>query len=165
MYRDDIANDFGYDCDPFDCTEAMFESPWAPGEPECHERSRSKPSPREIGLRGEEAAARFLERRGYTVLERNWACPFGEVDIIALGPDDDELVFVEVKTRSTEATGLPEEAVGPAKRRRYESIALAYLRDSEFTDMPILFDVIAISLADWDRALLRHHHRAFCMGE
>ena len=116
-------------------------------------------------MRGEEAASKYLERQGYTILERNWACPFGEADIIALGPDGDELVFVEVKTRSTEATGLPEEAVGPSKRRRYERIALAYLRDSDFCDVVISFDVIAITLAAWDRALLRHHHHAFGMGE
>lgn len=133
-------------------------------EDEC-ECGRERMSPREVGQRGEEAASKYLARQGYTILERNWACPFGEADIIALSPGEDELVFVEVKTRSTEATGLPEEAVGPAKRRRYESIALAYLRDCPLSDVSICFDIIGITLAGTDRALLRHHHSAFGIGE
>ena len=120
---------------------------------------------REIGLRGEQAAAKYLERMGYQILERNWSCPFGEADIIAFDDDEAALVFVEVKTRSSEHTGLPEEAVGPAKRRRYESIALAYLRDSDLTNVQVRFDVIALTLVGTDKALIRHHLNAFGMGE
>ena len=57
-----------------------------------------------LGARGEEAAARFLERNGYTILERNWTCFAGEADIIAVS--DEALVFVEVKTRRNADKGL-----------------------------------------------------------
>ena len=87
---------------------------------------------RGLGMRGEQAAARFLEHRGYVVLERNWTCRFGEADIIAL--DEDETVcFIEVKTRRSIEAGIPEEAVTPEKQRRYERIALSYLSESDIT--------------------------------
>ena len=151
-------------CDDWPMNDGTYDETRWSVEDECG-CERERMSPREIGLRGEEAASKYLVHQGYTILERNWACPFGEADIIALGPNDDELVFVEVKTRSTEAAGLPEEAVGPAKRRRYESIALAYLRDCDLRDIAICFDIIGITLAGVDRAFLRHHHRAFGIGE
>lgn len=72
-----------------------------------------EPTPEErklpLGKRGELAAARFLERKGYEILETNWTCVAGEADIIAL--EDDSLCFVEVKTRSNAEKGFPSEAV------------------------------------------------------
>ncbi len=114
-----------------------------------------------LGRRGEDAAQRFLERRGYEVLERNWTCLAGEADIIA--EDDDALVFVEVKTRSNCDKGLPEEAVDARKRSRYEKIAAYYLKDHEFTDKAVRFDVISILVVAPERAFLRHHRDAFTM--
>jgi putative endonuclease len=114
---------------------------------------------REIGRRGEDAAARFLERRGYDILERNWTCEFGEADIIAR--NETAIVFVEVKTRTDEQLGLPEEAVGPEKRKRYERIAAAYLRDNDTSEVAIRFDIIAILVIATDRALVRHHINAW----
>lgn len=70
-------------------------------------------SPQELGARGEEAAARFLERKGMEILERNWTCSAGEADIICR--DEDTLCFVEVKTRSTVEKGFPAEAVDERK--------------------------------------------------
>lgn len=60
---------------------------------------------KDLGKRGEDAAAAFLERRGFDVLHRNWVCAAGEADIIAL--DDDALHFVEVKTRMSDRNGFP----------------------------------------------------------
>ena len=117
---------------------------------------------KEIGRRGENAAARYLELLGYEILERNWKCPAGEADIVAR--DEDAVVFVEVKTRTSLARGLPSEAVDEAKRARYEKIAGWYLRDYEFVDVPVRFDVVALLVVTEDRALVRHYRNAFCGG-
>ena len=80
----------------------------------------------ELGMRGEDVACLFLERRGLEILERNWRCKSGEADIIAL--DTDALVFVEVKTRSSESNGLPEEAVTPDEEA---AVVTTYITDPE----------------------------------
>lgn len=112
-----------------------------------------------LGERGEDAAAAFLERAGMTVVERNWRCSAGEIDIIAL--EDRTIVLVEVKTRRTVAKGSPEEAVTPAKRRRYARLADAYLQSAGLMEVAVRFDVIALLVVAEDRALLRHHRNAF----
>ncbi|MCR5846070.1 MAG: YraN family protein [bacterium] len=117
----------------------------------------------ELGARGEEAAKYYLERRGCEILEQNWECPFGEADLIAM--DDGVLVFVEVKTRSCDEHGLPEEAVDAKKRRRYEMIALAYLKENDFDSLQVRFDVISITMMGMRKAFLRHHINAFGVGE
>ena len=116
-----------------------------------------------VGQRGEDVTCMFLEQMGFEILERNWRCPSGEADIIAI--DDGWLVFVEVKTRSSEATGLPEEAVTREKRRKYEEIALAYLRTVRFGSMFMRFDVASVTLLDDDRGVLRYHRNAFGAGD
>lgn len=116
----------------------------------------------DLGRRGEEAAARFLDRRGYDIVERNWTCKAGEADIIAR--DGEALVFVEVKTRSSAEKGFPAEAVNAAKRRRYERIAALFLQDYDVVDVPVRFDVVSIMVVAPDRALIRHHINAFAAG-
>lgn len=113
-----------------------------------------------LGERGEEAAARFLERRGMEILERNWKCFAGEADIIAR--DEDAVHFVEVKTRSNVDCGFPSEAVNHAKRERYERIAVAYLTGYDVVDVGIMFDIISIVVTGPNRAVLRYHRNAFC---
>ena len=103
---------------------------------------------KDLGRKGEEAAARYLVRRGYDIVERNWTCIAGEADIIAF--DGDTIVFVEVKTKE--------------KRARYEKIACLYLEHSEVTDVPVRFDVVALTLIGPDRAFIRHHIDAFGVG-
>lgn len=114
---------------------------------------------KELGRRGEEAAARFFERRGYEILEQNWTCSAGEADIIAL--DEDTLVFAEVKTRTSTDKGFPSEAVDAVKRDRYERIAALYLRDYPVCDTAVRFDIVSILVVGPDRALIRHHVNAF----
>ena len=114
---------------------------------------------KERGKRGEDAAVRFLYKRGYEIVERNWSCAVGEADIIAR--DGRAIVFVEVKTRSSLERGFPSEAVDQDKRSRYERIALAYLAQCDDTDVPVRFDVVAIVAIAPDRALIRHHINAF----
>lgn len=116
-------------------------------------------SPHELGKRGEEAAACFLERREYEILDRNWKCIAGEADIVAL--QDDTLCFIEVKTRKDAQKGFPSEAVDTRKRSRYERIAACYLKDHDYADVRVRFDVIAILVLGEDRAFLRHHLNAF----
>ena len=132
-------------------------------------RAKKQPDPnakgrrnRELGARGEEAAARFLRRNGYHILERNWSCFAGEADIIAI--DEEALIFVEVKTRSNTEKGLPSKAVDAGKRRRYERIAALFLVDYDVVDVPVRFDVVSIVVVPPDRAFIRHHIGAFSAG-
>ncbi len=112
-----------------------------------------------LGKRGEDAAARFLYSRGYQILERNWECYAGEADIIA--KDDNCIAFVEVKTRHNCNKGFPSDAVGKEKRERYEKIALAYLEKTDQANMVVRFDVISIIVLAPDKAMIRHHINAF----
>lgn len=117
----------------------------------------------ELGIRGERAAARYLECRGYEILERNWSCFAGEADIIAM--DGDTLCFVEVKTRRGLDKGFPAEAVTRAKRTRYENIAACYLHDHHYCDIAVRFDIMSLVVLDDHRAFLRLHTNAFSAGE
>jgi putative endonuclease len=112
-----------------------------------------------LGERGEDAAVAFLERSGLTIVERNWRCQSGEIDIVAL--DGETLVLCEVKTRRTAAKGTPEEAVTPAKQRRYGRLAAAYVQASSLENVSVRFDVITLLVVAEDRALLRHLRGAF----
>ena len=112
---------------------------------------------REIGIRGETLAAEYLERRGLTVLCRNWRCPEGEVDIVAR--DGRETVLVEVKTRSSEAAGHPFEAVTPAKVARLRRLAGAWQRDEasrQQTRQSMRIDVVAVLLPADAPAVVEH---------
>lgn len=114
---------------------------------------------KDLGRRGEDAAAAFLERRGFDILERNWVCKAGEADIIA--QDEDAIHFVEVKTRMSDCCGFPAEAVDANKRRRYERIAELYLTGYEGPDIPITFDIVSILVTGEHRAFLRMHRNVF----
>ncbi len=98
---------------------------------------------REVGARYEERVADYLKKRGYRILERNFRCHLGEIDLIAkLGRT---VVFVEVKYRRTEACGEPAEAVDLRKQTRVSNAASYYLYTNRFpSDTPCRFDVAAI---------------------
>jgi len=114
----------------------------------------------ELGRRGEDAAAAYLERIGMLIEARNWRCPLGEVDIIAR--DGDSIVLVEVKTRRSERAGTAEDAVSPTKQRRIVRLAEAYLASGGGAgERVVRFDVVAIRVLDENRALLRHYRAAF----
>jgi len=80
---------------------------------------------RRLGERGERLAAAWYESRGYTVVARNWRCREGEIDLVVARPG--ELVFCEVKARSSDRFGTPAEAVTPAKQRRLRALAARFL--------------------------------------
>jgi len=96
------------------------------------------------GMGYEEIAARFLKRRGYRILARNWRHPGGELDIVTV--DADTLVFVEVRARAAGAGYLPEESIDEQKRRRLLATAEAYLASHEWHG-PCRFDVVAIDIS------------------
>lgn len=95
-----------------------------------------------LGDFGEGLACEYLATLGYRVLERNFSCRAGELDIIAL--QGDTVVFIEVKTRSSEKYGLPSEAVSSAKQTKIVRTALYYLQRNRLLDYMCRFDVIEI---------------------
>lgn len=117
----------------------------------------------ELGRRGEDAATAYLERSGMRVLERNWRCRAGEIDVVGL--DGATLVLIEVKTRRGVSRGTPEEAVTPAKRRRIARLAAAYAATLDDAPADVRFDVITLMVLGENRALLRHHRAAFQVGD
>ena len=96
-----------------------------------------------LGREGEDRAAKFLAKRGYRILERNYRTRSGEIDLIAL--DRGVVVFVEVKTRTSNAFGAPELAVTPQKQKRMLKAALGYMKYKKLHQVPCRFDVVAIS--------------------
>lgn len=99
---------------------------------------------RQLGSDGERAAERFLRSRGYTIVERNYRCPVGEVDLIALHRGS--VVFVEVKTLRRSTFGVPQDAVGTRKRRPIARVAEHYLAARRLHDRDVRFDVIGVCL-------------------
>lgn len=100
---------------------------------------------RELGNLGERLAMDFLIDHGYEVLERQWRCVFGEIDLICLDQNG-EVVFVEVKTRESLESGYPEDSVTPKKRKSMEASGEWFLRQSAWESKAHRFDVIAIIL-------------------
>lgn len=117
----------------------------------------------ELGARGEDAAAAYLGRIGMTIIDRNWRCRAGEIDIVAL--DGTDLVLVEVKTRRSTSRGTPEEAVSTAKQQRIVRLARNYMAEAGVRPAGVRFDVVAILVLAHDRALLRHHRAAFTLTD
>ena len=98
-----------------------------------------------LGKEGEDQAARFLTKKGYRIVERNYRTRSGEIDLIAL--HDGAVVFIEVKTRTSNAFGAPELAVNPRKQQRMVKAALGYIKYKKLHQVPCRFDVVAITTA------------------
>jgi putative endonuclease len=109
----------------------------------------------EFGIEGEDKAANYLIREGYTILDRNWRSGHKELDIVA--EKDGTLVVAEVKTRTSSKYGNPEDAVTPRKIRNTVLAADAYIRFNRI-DLPIRFDIISI-LSNGD--VINHIEDAF----
>jgi putative endonuclease len=113
-----------------------------------------------LGERGEDAAAKYLKRKGYRILARRVDSRLGELDIIAV--DGRTVVFVEVKTRTTTDAGHPAEAIDDRKQRRMTQAALAYLKAHRLLDHAARFDVVAITWAeDAGSPTIEHFENAF----
>lgn len=104
-------------------------------------------SKKDVGRYGEDNATVHIMRAGLTVLARNYRCPLGEMDIIAR--EGLQLVFIEVRTRSSGRCGWGEETITPQKRARLDRIASHYVKFRGYkTWPPMRFDLIAIRLGD-----------------
>lgn len=116
-------------------------------------------SRKELGRQGEEWAARYLERRGYRILDRNVYSRFGEIDIVAEtgDPDAPVTVFVEVKTRSSASYGYPEEAVDARKKDHLFACASLYIQQHPDRGNHWRVDVIAVE-SDLDQEQPRLQH-------
>ena len=99
-------------------------------------------SRRELGTRGEQAAAEWYRSAGYEVVAANWRCRDGEIDLVVRRGR--LLVICEVKTRTTTAFGTPAEAVTRAKQQRLRHLARRYLTESGVRYRGVRFDVVAI---------------------
>src|SRR6516165_3078652 len=96
-----------------------------------------------FGSRSERAAARYLRRQGCRILTRNYSCPLGELDLVAL--DGDCVVFVEVRSTGNEDTERPALSVDATKQKRLTALALCFLQQKRLLNYPARFDVLAIS--------------------
>jgi putative endonuclease len=112
-----------------------------------------------LAARGEGLACRYLKSKGYRILERSWRSRKYELDIIAL--KDGILVFAEVKTRSGDRFGLPEDAVNSKKQRRIISAAKYYLQVKKVRRHLIRFDILAILARPDEEAEINHIKNAF----
>jgi putative endonuclease len=108
---------------------------------------------RKCGKAGEDLAAQFLEQRGLKILERNFRFERGEIDLIA--EEGEELIFVEVKTRRSNAFGTAEDAVTEKKQEQIRTVAEGYLFIHEIDDRPCRFDIVAI---DYKNGSAEIHH-------
>jgi putative endonuclease len=118
----------------------------------------------DIGDRGEEWAAAFLADAGYHILARNYRFDRNEVDLVCLDPQhEDEVVFVEVKTRTGTGFGPPEASITREKRQALIDVARAYLYEHEWEGAPARFDVIAVLLSD-GAPQIDHYKNAFWRG-
>ncbi len=116
--------------------------------------------PKSLGQLGEDAAARFLRRKGYGILARGDRLRHrDELDIVAL--DGATIVFVEVKTRRTADLGHPSEAVDEAKQRRLTRLAVTYLKRHRLLERPARFDVVAITWPERGQPRIEHIENAF----
>jgi len=102
----------------------------------------------EKGKIGEEICARYLKNKGYKILQRNYRCQIGEVDIIAFYKK--AYIFVEVKTRTSKKFGLPFESVDKRKQRKVKNVALFYLKNQNIKDFNCRFDVFSVIMENND---------------
>jgi putative endonuclease len=112
-----------------------------------------------VGRYGEEVAERHLLAAGLRVLERNWRCAEGEIDILAV--EGETLVVCEVKTRSGLGYGDPAEAVGPDKSARLRRLALRWMAGQEIGWRELRFDVVTVLRRPRGGPLVRHLRGAF----
>lgn len=111
-----------------------------------------------LGAWGEQVAAKELERNGYLILQRNYRCKLGEIDLIAL--KQHTLVFIEVKTRRSMTYGLPCQSITPLKKKHIYRVAAFYLSSCHIGYRDIRIDVIEILKVE-NKWFLRHIENAF----
>jgi len=113
----------------------------------------------DLGAHGERIAAAYLTRAGLQILDRNWRCREGEIDIVAR--EGDALVFCEVKARRGVGFGLPVEAVTAAKQRRLRVLARRWLAGHDQHAPVLRFDVVGVLIRTSGPAVVTHLRGAF----
>jgi len=119
----------------------------------------SSETTKESGDKGERLAVNYLENKGYTILERNYRFEEAEVDIVA--HYGHEIIFVEVKRRTSLSFGRPEDAVTEDKKRRIAKAAEAWLYERKMDGAPVRFDVVSILSRSETEHKIRHFENAF----
>lgn len=114
----------------------------------------------DLGKWGEEQAATFLERKGYTICDRDWRAGHRDLDIIALNEDQTILVIVEVKTRTSAELNEPEEAVNKKKIRNIGNAANLYLKQFN-VEYDVRFDIVSVTSTSDSNAKIEHIIDAF----
>ena len=112
--------------------------------------------PKEFGKEGERLAARFLEEKGYSIIETNFQKRIGEIDLVAFDPQRNETVFVEVKSRRNRAFGTPEEAITPRKLEKMAGAAELWLQEKGINDSEWRLDLVAIECPRNQKTIIRH---------
>jgi putative endonuclease len=116
---------------------------------------------KEVGALGEKLAADYLKKRRYKIIEKNFRCRKGEIDIIA--KQGECLVFVEVRTKKSSGFGIPEESITPFKSKRLITLANIYLQNCSGLPKSWRIDVIAVELKP-DNKLSRVEHIENAVG-
>lgn len=116
---------------------------------------------KKTGDEGETLAVELLEAKGYSIVKRNYRYGKGEIDIIAKDPDEECLVFIEVKSRKNLEFGLPEEAVTKNKIKQLKRIAELYLYENDIKEILCRFDVISVLMLPGQKPKLEHLVNAF----
>lgn len=120
-----------------------------------------KENKKSFGSEGEEIAAKYLAEKGFEIIERNYFHGHGEIDIIAIDPRDNYLVFVEVKTRNSMDYGDPAYAINKKKIGQIKKVAELYLADKNIQEHDCRFDVVTVLLANPKNPLIEHYENAF----
>jgi putative endonuclease len=127
------------------------------------DRARPPDYRRTLGRVGEDAATAHLLAHGYRLRARNFRCPLGEIDLVM--EEGDDLVFVEVKTRSSLAFGLPHEAVSWSKQRKLGRAALWYCHSHDLGDRGYRFDIVEVVVLNGEVAAVNVLRNAFVPPE
>ena len=110
----------------------------------------------QVGHEGEKAARLHLEKLGYQIIETNYRCSLGEIDIIAR--DNDTIVITEVRTKTSSVFGMPEESITAEKARRLRRLALYYLQSAYKREVPCRIDLVAVMLNKDNHSVRKLNH-------
>jgi putative endonuclease len=111
-----------------------------------------------LGNIGEIKACEYLESEGYLLVEKNFRCAFGEIDIIAIR--ENVISFVEVKARSGSTYGEPQESINSLKKRKIKNTASYYLGLKKLNGFDVSFDVVTLKISD-KKFMLQHFKSCF----
>ncbi len=126
-------------------------------------RRRLLADPKKLGRWGERRCEKFLKKKGFELIARNYSCSRGEIDLVMSDPSASRaaIVFVEVKTRRSEVFQKAQESVTPRKRKRMILSAKYFASAYDIKDKPLRFDVVAVILGEKGPPEIRHYKKAF----